>query len=208
MTDQLAHVRHESLDEPLSTEGLLRFQQLPVPTAICDHLYEHLRSAINWQEDYFETFNRRFSIPRLQAWYADHGLQYRYANNLMKTQAWIDPLLQLRQLVSNATGIEFNALLATCYRNGDDHVTWHSDDERELGSAPVIASLSLGATRRFEFRHKEMKLSSEVLLKHGDFLVMEPAFQHYWEHQVPPEPGVKECRINLTFRRVYQGASR
>lgn len=207
MSEQLASQTEKEINEQASSHGLLRFQNLPLDPALCDHLFDQLCREIDWQQDSFVAFDRKFLIPRLQAWYADKGLQYRYADNLLETQPWIEPLLQLRQIVCNTTGYPFNAVLATCYRSGRDHVTWHSDDERELGDAPVIASLSLGASRRFQFRHKDQRRSGEVTLHHGDFLVMESAFQHHWEHQVPEEPTVQGCRINLTFRRVFGEAN-
>ncbi|ACR10740.1 alpha-ketoglutarate-dependent dioxygenase AlkB family protein [Teredinibacter turnerae] len=199
---------HASASEnSLSIDGLLKPLKLPFGRDMYDHLLSQLEQSIPWQQDSFVSFDRRFTIPRMQAWFADDGLQYRYADNLMHTQPWLPELLQLRQIINNATQCEFNAVLATLYRHGNDHVTWHSDDERELGYAPVIASLSLGATRCFQFRHKENDTKGEISLHHGDLIVMEPAFQHYWEHQVPPQPDVLEPRINLTFRRVYSEAT-
>ena len=165
-------------------------------------LLASLITNIQWNEDYCVVFGRRFQIPRLQAWYADEGIQYSYSNNLLKNQPWLDTLLGIKHDVEQITGHPFNSVLVTYYRNGDDHVNWHADDEDELGSEPVIASLSLGATREFQFRHKHDDIMDSVLLYDGDLLLMRPGFQADWEHRVPSEPLITRPRINLTFRTV------
>lgn len=169
--------------------------------AHCRVLLATLIDAVHWQTDYL-AFGRRFDVPRLQAWYADPGVHYRYANNLLARRDWIEPLDNLRRDVVHATGHGFNAVLVTYYRDGDDHVTWHADDEPELGDAPLIASLSLGATRRLEFKPKDGGAVDGIAQHDGDLLLMQPAFQHHWLHRVAPEPKVTGPRINLTFRRV------
>jgi len=165
-------------------------------------LLTHLITAIKWHEDYCVVFGRRFDIPRLQAWYADEGIQYSYSNNLLKNQPWMDSLSEIKNDVEHRTGYQFNAVLATLYRNGNDHVTWHADDEVELGNEPVIASLSLGVSRIFQFRHKRENITGNILLNDGDLLLMRPGFQANWEHCVPSDPSINEPRINLTFRKV------
>jgi alkylated DNA repair dioxygenase AlkB len=166
-------------------------------------LLTKLITTLEWNADYCVVYGRRFDIPRLQAWYADQGIRYSYSNNLLKTQPWPASLLAIKHHIQQKTGNEYNSVLVTYYRNGNDHVTWHSDDEEELGTEPVIASLSLGATRQFQFRHKSIDLSGRILLHNGDLLIMRPAFQADWEHCVPSEPTINEPRINLTFRKVF-----
>ena len=168
----------------------------------CKSLLATLMTTIKWNEDYYIAFGRRFDVPRLQAWYADEGIQYSYSNNLLKTQPWLETLLQIKQDIQQKTGYEFNSVLVTFYRNGNDYVTWHADDEDELGTDPVIASFSLGATRQFQFRHKHNELIGNVFLGDGDLLLMRPNFQADWEHCVPCEPDISAPRINLTFRKV------
>ena len=165
-------------------------------------LLASLITTIQWNEDYCVVFGRRFQIPRLQAWYADEGIQYSYSNNLLKNQSWLDTLIDIKHDVEQITGHPFNSVLVTYYRNGDDHVNWHADDEDELGSEPVIASLSLGATRELQFRHKHNDIMDSVLLHDGDLLLMHPGFQTHWQHRVPSEPSTTSPRINLTFRKV------
>ena len=168
----------------------------------CTALLTTLMATIKWSEDYCIIFGRRFDIPRLQAWYADKGIRYSYSNNLLKTQPWSESLLAVKNDVQEKTGHVFNSVLVTYYRNGSDHVTWHADDEGELGTDPVIASLSLGATRDFQFRHKHHDISGKVPLDNGDLLLMLPGFQTDWQHCIPSEPAITEPRINLTFRKV------
>lgn len=164
-------------------------------------LLDRLIVAIDWQRDYL-AFGRRFDVPRLQAWYADEGVHYRHADNLLPSHLWIPALSEIRHEVEARTRERFNSVLVTYYRDGHDHLTWHADDEPELGDAPVIASLSLGATRQFQYRTKPGGEARALLLHDGDLLLMRPGFQRYWQHAVPMEPEILAPRINLTFRRV------
>ena len=168
----------------------------------CCELLATLIDSIAWSDDSCIIFGRRFDIPRLQAWFADEGIHYSYSNNLIKTQPWIEPLLDIKQDVQRITGHSFNAVLLTYYRDGSDHVTWHADDEDELGKEPVIASLSLGETRQFHFRHKHNGTSGKLALHDGDLLLMHPEFQENWQHCIPIESSISKPRINLTFRKV------
>ena len=154
-----------------------------------------------WQHD-FIAFSRRFNIPRLQAWYADEGVHYRYSDNMLQSHRWTESLLSVKKHVENISGYLFNSVLLTYYRNGEDFVPWHADDEIELGDAPIIASLSLGASREFHYRRKESGEQGSMQLHDGELIVMQPAFQQYWEHCIPSQIEVVEPRINLTFRNV------
>lgn len=176
-------------------------------TERCLSLLNELIATVNWNEDFCVVHGRRFHIPRLQAWYADEGIQYSYSNNLLKTQPWLESLLTIKHDVQHKTANDFNSVLLTYYRNGNDNVNWHADDEDELGSAPVIGSLSLGATRTFQYRPKKNRHISNnptgnVHLNNGDLLLMYPGFQANWEHRIPSELTINAPRINLTFRKV------
>ncbi len=166
-----------------------------------DTLLQKLIREIEWQQD-FVAFGRRFDVPRLQAWYADAGVHYRYSDNKLESHVWTELLLCIKRDVESRSGHGFNSVLLTYYRDGQDHVNWHADDEPELGEAPVIASLSLGASREFQYRHKQNTERGRQPLKSGELLVMQPQFQQQWEHRVPPQPYISEPRINLTFRQV------
>lgn len=164
-------------------------------------LLQTLIREITWQQD-FVAFGRRFDVPRMQAWYADPGVHYRYTDNKLESHAWTALLLNIKQQVETQTGHAFNSVLLTYYRDGQDHVNWHADDEPELGAAPVIASLSLGVTREFQYRHKQHAVHGSLPLQDGQLLVMQPQFQQQWEHRVAAEPHIYAPRINLTFRQV------
>lgn len=181
--------------------GLLGLLGLLYPSDQCQALLDTLLREIDWQHEYM-AFGRRFEVPRVQAWYADSNIHYRYSNNFLKHRDWIDPLASIKRDIEQATGHAFNSVLVTYYRNGKDHVTWHADDDAELGEAPVIASLSLGATREFHYRHKQTQEIRRLPLHDGELLIMQPAFQRDWDHCVPVEPQVTMPRINLTFRRI------
>lgn len=164
-------------------------------------LLQTLIREIKWQQD-FVAFGRRFNVPRMQSWYADAGVHYRYTDNKLESHGWTALLLGIKQEVETRTGHGFNSVLLTYYRDGQDHVNWHADDEPELGAAPVIASLSLGASREFQYRHKQHAERGSLQLQDGELLVMKPQFQQQWEHRVPVQPDIREPRINLTFRQV------
>jgi alkylated DNA repair dioxygenase AlkB len=185
----------------LATGELQLTKRLYAPEQCAGYL-QRLIHGIRWNEDHHVVAGRRFEIPRLQAWHADDGISYSYSNNLLQNQPWVEPLLEIRRDVEARLGEHFNAVLLTYYRDGDDHVTWHADDERELGPRPVIASLSLGTTRELHYRHKTDGTAGSLSLDDGDLLLMQPEFQLQWEHCVPSAPAIREPRINLTFRNV------
>lgn len=171
------------------------------PLAKTQALLQELIRTIEWQQD-FEAFGRRFDVPRLQAWYADKGVHYRYSDNKLESHDWTPLLRFIKKDVEKRSGYGFNSVLLTFYRDGDDHVNWHADDEPELGVEPVIASLSLGACREFQFRHTQRDDCGSLQLQDGELLVMLPGFQQNWQHRIPPQPGISDPRINLTFRQV------
>ena len=177
----------------------LHGQLYPPPQA--QALLQALIREIDWQQD-FVAFGRRFDVPRLQAWYADAGVHYRYSDNKLASHPWTQRLLCIKQDVEKQSGHVFNSVLLTYYRDGQDHVNWHADDEPELGDAPVIASLSLGARREFQYRHNQREAHGSLPLQDGELLVMQPQFQQQWQHRVPQQAEISEPRINLTFRLV------
>ena len=142
-------------------------------------------------------------IPRLSAWYGDEGTSYTYSGITMSPSPWTSLLLDIRQQLNDLSGNDFNSLLANLYRDGNDSVGWHADDEAELGENPTIASLSFGESRRFLMKQKENegeKLSLD--LNNGDLLIMKGATQQNWLHQVPRSKKQLGARINLTFRSI------
>ncbi|MBD3883975.1 alpha-ketoglutarate-dependent dioxygenase AlkB [Phormidium tenue FACHB-886] len=168
-----------------------------------DRYFTVLTQTIGWRQDCITIYGRSLPQPRLTAWYADPGKSYTYSNITMLPAPWTSTLLDLKAKVEAVSGVMFNSVLLNLYRNGNDSMGWHSDDESELGQNPVIGSLSLGGTRRFVLRHRfEQGLKHELELTSGSFLLMQGTTQHYWQHQVPKTKRAVAPRINLTFRMI------
>jgi alkylated DNA repair dioxygenase AlkB len=166
-------------------------------------LFEALRGEIAWETHRIRLFGRDLASPRLGCWIGDPGASYVYSNARFEPRAWVAPLSRLRDELSATVGENFNSVLANLYRDGRDGMGWHSDDEPELGPQPVIASLSLGATRRFLLKHRrdpQRKLAIE--LPAGSLLVMRGETQQHYRHALPKTARPVAARINLTFRRI------
>lgn len=163
-------------------------------------LFEALRDTAPWRQER-GPFGRPF--PRLTAYYSDPGLRYTYSGVTHEAHPWTPVLLALRRRVEVAAGAEVNTLLVNFYRNGNDSIGFHADDEPELGVNPVVPSLSLGATRTFVLRHKRRGERHRFDLTDGALLVMAGTLQHHYQHAVPKSRSAVGPRINLTFRKVY-----
>jgi alkylated DNA repair dioxygenase AlkB len=166
-------------------------------------LFTELRQTVDWQQESILMFGRRVPVPRLVAWHGDPGTIYTYSGALHQPLPWTPPLARIRDRVSELSSARFNAVLLNLYRDGRDGMGWHADDEAELGRDPVIASVSLGATRRFCLRHRKRRnLKLDLPLAHGSLLCMAGATQHHWVHALPKTRAAVGERINLTFRFV------
>jgi alkylated DNA repair dioxygenase AlkB len=171
-------------------------------TGECEHIYRQLRDGHLWPDNRYVVAGRQFILPRLQTWHADPGIRYSYSNNLLETRPWTPLLSEIRMRVEAQLNFQFNSVLVNLYRNGNDYVGWHSDNEPELGEQPFIASMTFGMERQFEFRHKKSSETGRLLLGSGTLLIMQPSFQHDWLHSLAIDEKVTEGRINLTFRKV------
>jgi alkylated DNA repair dioxygenase AlkB len=168
-----------------------------------DRLLAELTQTIQWRQDWITIYGRSLPQPRLTAWYGDPGKSYTYSGITMNPAPWTPTLLTLKAKVDALAGVTFNSVLLNLYRDGTDSMGWHSDDEPELGTNPVIGSLSLGETRRFMLRHRfEKGLKHQLELTSGSFLLMRGTTQRYWQHQVPKTRRSVLPRINLTFRVI------
>ncbi len=167
-------------------------------------LFRLLEQTLHWRQDQLKLFGRMVSIPRLQSFMGDEGIEYTYSNLLMKARPWLPELLTLKEQIEKASLSHFNTVLANLYRDGQDSMGWHSDDEPELRRNPTIASLSLGEPRRFLLRPKgSKKTHTEIPLASGSLLIMAGELQHYWQHSVPKTARKIDPRMNLTFRQTY-----
>jgi len=168
-------------------------------------IYETLFSEIVWQEDEITLFGKTHLQPRLTALYGDDETPYSYSGIVMTPRKFSRTLEKIKEDISNYTGEQFNAVLCNLYRHGKDSNGWHSDNEKELGIDPFIASLSLGETRMFHLKHKQDPASKAKLpLVNGSLLCMGGATQTHYKHQVSKTQKQVGPRINLTFRRLFK----
>jgi alkylated DNA repair dioxygenase AlkB len=170
--------------------------------AEADQLFEELMRVTAWRQETATVMGRRVPIPRLTAWHGEAG--YVYSGIRMEPAAWNEPLLELRTVAERLAGQPFNSVLLNLYRDGRDSVSWHADNEPGLGPEPVIASISLGAVRRFQLRHRRRRERIGIDLPHGSCLIMAGAIQHHWLHQLPKTARPVGRRINLTFRLMLK----
>jgi alkylated DNA repair dioxygenase AlkB len=167
-----------------------------------DRWFTELLEGIAWRQEHVCLYGKTHNMPRLTAWYGDAGCCYTYSGIRHYPMPWIPILNAIRSRIEQVAGVRFNSVLLNLYREGRDSMGWHSDDERELGKNPVIASVSLGGSRRFLLRHKNGIHHDGVTLTHGSLLLMGGATQHYWQHRIPKTRQAAPPRINLTFRVI------
>lgn len=174
-----------------------------LPRAQADVLMQALLAQVQWEVHRIRMFGRMVDSPRLSSWIGDPEASYRYSGTQFAPQPWLDALQPVRARLQAETGRPFNSMLINRYRSGNDAMGWHSDDEPELGVQPLIASLSLGATRRFAFKHRHDAAVKQTLeLGHGDLLLMAGDTQRHYKHALPRTAKPIGERINLTFRQI------
>ena len=203
------------VDNPLRLEaGALSGDVLPVGFELFNNWlpdaegwYERLRRGLEWRSQEITLFGKPVLQPRLMDWYADPGVTYRYSGLTLAPKAWPPLLSALRERLETHCGAGFNSVLCNAYRDGQDSMGWHADDEPELGPQPLIASLNFGATRRFRIRPKGGGASVGVDLEPGSLLLMSGQSQAAYQHAVPKTRRTVGPRINLTFRQVLGGAA-
>lgn len=193
-------------DESIEAPGLdVVLVRGAVDTEVADAAFCALRDEIPWRQEHLRMFGSVIPVPRLEAWIADDGLEYTYSGIAHEPQPWTPTVLEMRAVCARLADTSFNSVLCNLYRHGDDGVDWHADDEREFGRRPVIASVSLGATRRFDFRRvDDHAVRVGVDLHHGDVVIMRGTTQELWRHRIPKTRRPVGERINLTFRTVVR----
>ncbi|MDA0657455.1 MAG: alpha-ketoglutarate-dependent dioxygenase AlkB [Planctomycetota bacterium] len=173
-------------------------------TEECLRYFQSLSQVIQWTQDAITMYGRKIYTPRLTAWYGDSGTKYTYSGIAKTAIPWTSELLQIKERLEPLSNTVFNSVLLNLYRDGNDSVAWHSDNEPELGTNPTIGSVSFGETRRFQFKHKQAaNRRISIALTDGSFLLMRGPTQHHWVHQVPKSKSKINERINLTFRVIY-----
>jgi alkylated DNA repair dioxygenase AlkB len=191
-------------DNLLPCDGIVRLHEDALAEADARRLFDELMAVTPWRHEIATVMGRRVPIPRLTAWHGEVG--YVYSGIRMTPAPWNAPLLEIKAAAEACAGQAFNSVLLNLYRDGRDSVSWHADNEPGLGRNPIIASISLGAARRFQMKHRQREARVELDLPSGSCLVMAGATQHHWLHQVPKTNRPAGPRINLTFRAMARAA--
>lgn len=173
-------------------------------TDAAEQHFNSLMSTIDWKNDEAIIFGKKIVTKRKVAWYGEHPFPYTYSKTTKTALPWNDDLLKLKSIVENESGETFNSCLLNLYHDGNEGMSWHSDAEKELLKNGAIGSLSLGADRKFSFKHKKTKETVSLTLHQGSLLTMKDTTQTYWLHRLPPTKKVHKPRINLTFRTIVQ----
>ena len=180
------------------------FEQFYSP-ARAQELFHLLLAELQWQQESLQIYGKWHRVPRLSALYGASNVQYTYSGIAHTALPWTSALLEIKNDLEQATQAKFNSVLANLYRNGRDSNGWHADNEPELGSQPIIASVSLGAARDFHFKHRQLAQHNYTQeLTSGSLMVMGGAMQAHWLHQLPKRLRVQDSRINLTFRYIHK----
>ncbi len=183
----------------------LEYRPRWVSADLADRWLQGLSTETPWSQPEINLYGRRFAVPRLVAWYGDADARYRYSGLVHDPLPWTPLLSDIRERVETQVGQQLNGVLLNLYRDGQDAMGWHSDDEPERGPEPLVVSLNLGATRRFDFRRKgSSRIEHSLELEHGSLLVMRGPTQHHWQHQIARTRKVFEPRLNLTFRQLFR----
>ena len=168
-----------------------------------ESLFSIIFKETEWKQDYIKIFGKTYPQPRLTALYANNTVPYRYSNITMHPTPFTDTLLWIKKKIEKTCQVSFTTCLLNLYRDGNDSNGWHSDNEKELGEQPYIASLSIGVGRWFHLKHKnEKSLTKKIFLNSGSLLIMKNYTQKYWLHQIPKSKKIQDPRINLTFRII------
>lgn len=207
MQSELFLDEEDSMTEQIHELGDATIKEFPFAfdRRASDKFFKDLLDEIPWQQDTLWIAGREINVPRLQCWVGDRGSNYGYSGIRLDPKPWTGTVLMIKERVESLTNEQFNSVLLNYYRDGQDSVSWHADDEKELGRYPIIASVSFGAHRKFQFRPKakDDKRRFQIELRHGSVLLMGETLQNKWLHQLPKISGLEESRVNLTFRKIY-----
>lgn len=172
------------------------------PSEQADLYMKTLTSGIDWQHDENIIFGRKITTKRKVAWYGDRPYSYTYSNVSKYALPWTQDLMEIKDTIEKVSGETFNSCLLNLYHHGREGMGYHSDNEPELKKNGTIASLSLGADRKFSFKHNQSKERVDILLESGSLLLMKGETQTYWKHRLPVSTKISDPRINLTFRTI------
>ncbi|SMM99374.1 Alkylated DNA repair protein AlkB [uncultured Candidatus Thioglobus sp.] len=157
---------------------------------------------MKWKHDSIKLYGKTIPLPRYTSWYGNENKSYTYSGIKSYPNKWNQGLLYIKDEIEKIANIHFNSVLINWYRDGDDYINWHADNEKELGKNPIIASVNFGETRDFIIRKNDKSEKITIPLKHGTLLIMSGEMQHFWQHSLPKRKKVKQARFNLTFRDI------
>jgi len=186
-------------------EELLEYNKDFLSEKEASELFNKLVSTTPWKQNTQKMYDKTVVTPRLTAWYGDSSKMYHLGNNDFQVNEWSTELINVKERIEKCTGYTFNSVLLNLYRDGNDSVAWHRDKESELGNRPVIASLSLGQVRNFDFRNvDDHRKKYSLALENGSLLIMKGDLQVNWEHRIAKSARKMKPRINLTFRLIRE----
>jgi alkylated DNA repair dioxygenase AlkB len=186
----------------LPKDGTVHYYGMVLNRHKADYYLNALLQTIDWRNDEAVIFGKRIITKRKVAWYGDEPFEYTYSSTTKSALPWTQELLELKLLIEQQTGETYNSCLLNLYHTGEEGMAWHSDAEKVLKKNGAIASLSLGAERRFAFKHKVSKETINLFLQHGSLLLMKDHTQTHWLHRLPPTKIISKPRVNLTFRTI------
>jgi alkylated DNA repair dioxygenase AlkB len=186
----------------LPKDGIVNYHGKIVDDILANHYFTRLLEDIEWKNDEAIIFGKKIITKRKVAWYGAKPFEYTYSNVTKHALPWSTELIELKDLIESKTGETFNSCLLNLYHNGSEGMAWHSDGEKDLKKNGAIASMSLGAERKFAFKNKESKEIVNITLENGSLLMMAGTCQTHWLHRLPPTKKVHTPRINLTFRTI------
>ena len=193
------------LNQPIKlikNEGMVDYYGSLMTDLQADYYFDNLLQSIAWKNDRAVIYGKEIITKRKVAWYGEKSFNYTYSNTTKKALAWTQELQELKTMAEEKTHETYNSCLLNLYHNGTEGMAWHSDAEKDLKHNAAICSLSLGAERKFCFKHKRTKEVVSLVLKHGSCLVMKGTTQKNWLHRLPPTSLSIKARINLTFRTI------
>jgi len=167
-----------------------------------NEFFQTLLAEIPWRHDEAIMFGKRIVTDRKVAWFGDENYSYTYSGHKHVALKWTDSLLAIKAVVEKIADYTYNFCLLNLYEDGTQGVGWHHDSEKSLGKNANISSVSFGAERRFDFRHKQSREKESIILEHGSLLIMRGSTQSNWQHQIPKTKKITSPRINLTFRHM------
>ena len=187
----------------IDQDGIALYHEKVLTDEQIKPLYEELLNKINWENERVVMFGKEIITKRKVAFYSDPLIAYTYSSKTKIGLPWKDPLFILKNIVESLTKQTYNACLLNLYHNGEEAMGWHSDNEKEIIANSTIASLSIGASRKFSFKHKVTKETKSIQLGNGSLLEMKGTIQSHWLHTLPKSKKITESRINLTFRQMH-----